>query len=70
MTSTNEIKEKLIDALWPFHPDNQPEQLVSDYNAFLKKVGATNNAQLKNEHYNPTAHDPESGSQVHNPFAV
>ena len=33
------MNEKVWDALWPFHPDNQPEGLVMDYEALCKKVG-------------------------------
>ena len=37
-TSTKEITSKLLNAMWPFHPDDQPEELVLDYKSFLKKV--------------------------------
>ena len=36
--STNEIKEKVLDALWPFHPDTQPDGIVNDYKQLLKKL--------------------------------
>ena len=37
--NTKEMKEKIGDALWPFHPENQPEGLIEDYEAFCKKLG-------------------------------
>lgn len=33
------MKEKISDAMWPFHPENQPEGLVIDYLDFCKKLG-------------------------------
>ena len=35
--STKEMLEKIYDGLWPFHPDNQPEGIIIEYNAFKKK---------------------------------
>jgi hypothetical protein len=29
--------EKIMDGLWPFHPETQPEGIVVEYNAFKKK---------------------------------
>ena len=26
------------DAMWPFHPDTQPEALVNEYNDFCKRL--------------------------------
>lgn len=36
--STSEIRDKITDALWPFHPDSQPEGLVTDYDKLLKQI--------------------------------
>ena len=36
--STDEILGKLMDGLWPFHPDNQPEKLVNDFAKFKDKL--------------------------------
>jgi len=41
LTSTEEIMEKIHDALWPFHPDNQPEALKADYEKFCHKMSIT-----------------------------
>ena len=38
MATTSEIKEKVTMALWPFHPNGQPEELVTDYLAFKNKM--------------------------------
>jgi|TARA_B110000285_G_C15065254_1_gene584736 hypothetical protein len=35
--STKEMLEKIMDGLWPFHPETQPEGIVVEYNAFKKK---------------------------------
>lgn len=44
-SSTSEIKEKINDALWPFHPDSQPEDLVKDFENFKSKVTKNNNSE-------------------------
>ena len=57
------MKEKVSDALWPFHPDNQPEGIVDDYLALCKKVGVK-------KQYEPVKSELTDleGNRVQNPF--
>ena len=46
--NTEEIVDKLYDAFWPFQPENQPEGVVKEYEAFCKKLfGDTYNYNLE-----------------------
>lgn len=74
-TSTLEILDKLKNALWPFHPESQPEELAMDYKAFCKRVfgdvgkyqhlGGQETGQTDGSAFF-SGHDVETG--VHNPF--
>ena len=37
-TTTEEIQDKITDALWPFYPENMPKEIVTEYDAFCKKM--------------------------------
>ena len=76
-TTTNEITSKLLNALWPFHPDDQPEELVIDYKSFCRTVFGepslyqgvdTEDTQASTNDGSAffSGHDVDSG--VHNPF--
>ena len=65
MASTSEIMEKVYDSLWPFHPDHQPEALVTDFEAFKGKVFKSTNI---NQHYALKQGEPGDVSWANNPF--
>ena len=44
-TTTVEIMSKLLNGLWPFFPEDQPDELIIDYKAFCKKVFGENKYQ-------------------------
>mmetsp|Transcript_3361 Transcript_3361/g.5621 ORF Transcript_3361/g.5621 Transcript_3361/m.5621 type:complete len:188 (+) Transcript_3361:209-772(+) len=46
--NTNEIKQKVIDALWPFHPDTQPSGISEDYEVFLEKLAKSGVSRASN----------------------
>lgn len=46
MITTSELLDKVYDALWPFHPDNQPEALVADYEVLKQKLSKSTYQQV------------------------
>ena len=77
-TSTSEITSKLLNALWPFYPEDQPDELVIEYKAFCKKVMGDQKQYQGVEGDDASTMDDSAGanffaghdtdSAVHNPF--
>ena len=75
--STSEITEKLFDAVWPFHPETQPEGVVLEYNELCKKAFgnqysynqlAQNGQGTEGQDTDVPNYTSKDGAPIHNPF--